>query len=241
MAELINLTPTPPRKPKHNHRCAAVPRLVVGLLILAMLATSPVYASSKNTGEQAENNGQELATSRVDSLHEQLIRVMKQRSDTGAEQRYERLLGVVEEHFDVALIGRIALGRRHWANLSKEQRHEYVDHLRKLIAARYADRLGEFKGQEFRTGSSESTSSDRIAVKSELRTADSDTVSLHYRLFLRDDQWRIYDVVSKGVSDLSMMRSQFNEVFGESGFAALINTLDERISKYRGQSIHNNS
>jgi len=210
------------------HRVARWFGLAVALMFVGVLASAPAHAS-----EGADD--QKAATERVDNLHGELVAIMKKSSELGLEGRYEQLLTIVEEHFDVALIARIALGR-HWAKLSKDERHQYVARLRQLIAARYADRLGDFNGQEFETLESDATASDRIAVKSQLTTADNDTVSLHYRLFLRDEQWRIYDVVSKGVSDLSMMRSQFSQAYEDAGFAELINTLDERISKYRGET-----
>mgnify|MGYP006421731653 CR=1 FL=1 len=217
--------PSPQRQPVTVIQC-------LGITFMVMFFTLIISLSASASEDAAD---QQTAVATVDSLHSELISVMKEGPELSLEGRYERLLPIVGEHFDVALIARIALGRQ-WASLGEEHRRQYVDCLHELIAARYASRISEFSGQVFETLSSESTSSDRIAVRSQLTRAEGDTVSLHYRLFTRKDQWRIYDVVSEGVSDLSMMRSEFSEAFRESGFEGLTEILEERIAKYRTPS-----
>lgn len=104
----------------------------------------------------------------------------------------------------------------------------------------YAARLIEFEDQEFRTLDSISTASNRIEVESQLTTADAGTISLYYRLFLRNGRWRIYDVVNEGVGVLEMMQTQFSEVVAESGFSGVIEMVDERIREHLSEKTRGN-
>lgn len=206
--------------------------LTLVMLVLGAIAATPVFGS-----EDADD--QEAAMHRVDSLHAELINIMKKGPDPALKSRYERLLPIVKEHFDVPLMARIALDQ-HWADMHKDERQKLVDRLRQLIAVTYAARLTEFEDQEFRTLDSTSTASNRIEVDSLLTTADAGTISLYYRLFLRDGRWRIYDVVNEGVGVLEMMQAQSSEVVAESGFSGFIEMVDKRISEHLSEEARGN-
>ncbi len=202
------------------------------MLVLGAIAAEPAYGS-----EDADD--QEAAMHRVDSLHAELINIMNKGPDPALKSRYERLLPIVKEHFDVPLMARIALDQ-HWADMRKEERQKLVDRLRQLIAVTYAARLSEFEDQGFRTLDSTSTASNRIEVDSQLTTADAGTISLYYRLFLRDGRWRIYDVVKEGVGVLEMMQAQSSKVVAESGFSGFIKMVDERITEHFSEEARGN-
>lgn len=90
------------------------------MLVLGAISATPAYGS-----EDADD--QEAAMHRVDSFHAELINIMKK--GPALTSRYERLLPIVAEHFDVPLMARIALDQQ-WADMRKEERQKLVDRLR---------------------------------------------------------------------------------------------------------------
>lgn len=147
------------------------------------------------------------------------------------EDRVQQLAPVVERAFRSETIGRISLGS-HWRTLDSTTRSDFATLLNELITTTYASRFNQFNNQSFVTLIVEPISADRRRVKTRLTTA-SETVQLDYQMQSIDDEWRIYDVVANGVSDLSLKRSTYSALLPQGGLEAVINEIRKSIAGNR--------
>ena len=59
------------------------------------------------------------------------------------------------------------------------------------------------------------------------------TIPLDYRLLKKDGKWRAYDVVIDGVSLVRNYRGQFTSLMRFSSYDHLVQTLREKVEKYK--------
>ena len=153
----------------------------------------------------------------ISAFHETLILAMQVEP---FDDRRALIEQSVRQHFMIETIARISLGRRNWQALDPPVQAAFVGDLRQLVITTYAARFDHFNDQTFNTGDTTALAEDRFKVKSVLNTK-LESVNLDYQLQLIDGQWRIYDIVANGVSDLSLKRSNYTLLFKQGGLDAV--------------------
>ncbi len=167
-----------------------------------------------------------IAAGRTANFHATLIEALKTEEYAA---RFRLLEPAVGELFDLETISRISLGKT-WRTLAAEQQTEFVELLRVLIVATYADRFDSFDDQRFEL--IETIASRRgWVVKTELVRSNGERVNLDY--YYRDD--RVFNVVADGVSDLSLRRADYNSIIKREGYDALIQQVEANIVEYGGR------
>jgi phospholipid transport system substrate-binding protein len=104
--------------------------------------------------------------------------------------------------------------------MSEDQQTDFIALMRELVATTYAARFDNWDDQIFETGTTESIGKNRVRIKSTL-TTKKEVVTLDYQLQQVDADWKIYDIVANGVSDLSLKRSNYAAIFSQGGLAAV--------------------
>ena len=171
------------------------------------------------------------ASAVIDSLHEELLDVMKHAVELGYEGRAARLEPVVQEHYDVSFMASKSVGR-YWKSASDAERAAFLAAFLRFMVANYAGQFDGYSGQTFTTLGEEPARMDTVLVKSRLGNPDGDDVDLNYRMRLVDGQWRIIDVYLDGtVSELALRRSEFSGIVKRENFDALIAAIDERVAE----------
>lgn len=193
------------------------------LLTLTILLSSFLFAANFSNAEKNIPSENHSGNHRnfdpadvIEQFHGLLLTSMKQNDDA---QRRALMTEAVSRFFRTGTIARISLGR-HWRALSAEQKTSFTHLLDELISTTYAARFDQYNGQIFNTGAIEDLGKDRVRVKTTLTTR-LETVSLEYQLQRQDDDWRIYDIVANGVSDLSLKRSNYSALFDKGGLEAV--------------------
>ncbi len=162
----------------------------------------------------------------VNAFHDALISAMKA-SNYG--ERAAIIGPAVDANFQVHTISRISLGRN-WASLDETQQTEFQSLIRELITSTYSSRFDNFDGQYFTVLNTTEMKRNRKRVKTTL-TTKSETVTLDYQLQLVDTEYRIYDIVANGVSDLSLKRSNYAALFKSGGLDAVTEEISNNISE----------
>ncbi len=162
----------------------------------------------------------------VEKLHESLLVAMNGGAQLGFKGRAELLAPVLESSFDFESICRIVTGR-YWKNASDDQKARFTSAFKKLSVATYASNFSSFSGEKFQTEGSEADH-EALIVRTTLRPAKNEPVTLNYLLRPSNDGWRIMNVVAQGVSDLSLKRADYTAVIKNEGFDSLINRLEKK-------------
>jgi phospholipid transport system substrate-binding protein len=162
----------------------------------------------------------------VQSLHSALINAMKGGKQMGFDGRYKLLAPVVDRDFDLTYVARLSLGSK-WGDLTKQQREQFVQALRRYSIASYAAEFDSYDGGRFKP---ESTNSPQRGVEtvSTRFTSKGSAKEHQFNYLLHETQsgWRIINVVVDGVSDLSLKRSQYTRIMQTEGFDTLLSKLN---------------
>ncbi len=166
----------------------------------------------------------------VKDFQAELISVMKQGDKLSFAQRSAQLRPVLIKTHNMVRMTRAVMGRE-WKGLSQEQKKQLITKLIDLSVASYAHHFSSFSGQSFTFKSSEKVRS-QIYVKTFLVLPEDDDVSIDYLLKKKDDSWRIINILSKGVSDIALKRSEYSAILKKSGFDVLVAEISIKIKNF---------
>lgn len=202
---------------------------VRAVLCALVVCVSIVFAAIGVSGaEQSDETPQPDDV--VDSLHSELLGVMKEADSLGYRGRFSRLKPVLDELFDIPFMAKKSVGR-HWKAIDDERRARLLATFGRFTVANYAGRFSNYSDQRFETLKVVESTHGTFLVHSQLITPNGENVQLNYRLRPVDDGWRIIDVYLNGtISELALRRSEYSSLIQREGFDALLTALDERIS-----------
>lgn len=173
----------------------------------------------------------ELASQVVTDFQAELLNVMQQGDKLNFEQRFEQLKPAVINSHDLTKITRIVVSKE-WKKLTIEQKKELIRKFSTLSIASYAHYFNSFSGQSFKVESVKQLSPGQIYVHTFLVLPDEKDVSMDYLLKKKGDGWRIINIITNGVSDLALKRSEYVAVLKKSGFDVLLTELSAKIEKF---------
>ena len=174
------------------------------MLLLLLLAASPLQILKNGSGE---------------------LQTLVAKADTTTDQLAAKADGFI----DFAELARRSLGA-HWAKLKPAQQVELIGALKAVLKASYATQvLGQGKPTSSTVWGEEKITGDEAVVKSTVEIA-GERVPVDYRLFRKDAkaEWRVYDVVTDGVSLIDAYADQFRAVIAKKGIDGLLETLKKR-------------
>lgn len=170
------------------------------------------------------------ATKVIARLNAALLDTLQHAEQLGYQGRYDRLLPVVGEAFDVAFMAEKSIGR-FWKTLSETDRARWVALSKEFTAANYAGNFDKFSGQRFAIEGEDPDQNDTVVVHTVLVNPGGEDVELNYRLRETPNGPKIVDVYLKGtVSELALRRSDYTSVLEREGIDGLITTVRAKIA-----------
>ena len=132
---------------------------------------------------------------------------------------------------DVAGLARYTLGEEA-KNLSDKQISEFVSTFKIFFSKNISNKLKDYSDQNVKVVGSKKISENYVLVDSKIvSTKDKQEISVEWRVFLIDNKLIIRDLVVEGLSLARTQREEFSSIIANKGFAALIQSLKEYISK----------
>jgi len=178
-------------------------------LLLPMLVADPAYAAVNDP-----------AASQVQNLTTSLLQSMQAGPAEPMTERYRRLEPVINQVIGLRLMTRLAVGPG-WTNFSPEQQTALIAAFSRFTIANYAHNFRDFSGEKFAIDGVESRGEDKI-VRTRIIPAHDTPVNLLYRMREVDGVWKVIDVYSDGVSELTLRRDDFVAAIAAGGAPALI-------------------
>jgi phospholipid transport system substrate-binding protein len=140
-----------------------------------------------------------------------------------------RLHSLVDElivpHFDFSRMSQWVLSKN-WRTATDEQKTAFVNEFRNLLVRTYASALLEFSNHaiHYRPLRAPDDAKD-VTVKTEVQQEGNQFVPITYRMFLKNNDWKVYDVAVDGISLLATYRSEFTALIQQKGMDGVIETL----------------
>lgn len=166
------------------------------------------------------------AVSPVQTLTDSLLKSMRAGTTISMTERYKQLQPVIEQVFAMPLVTRLAVGPE-WANFPADQQKALIAAYTRFTVANYAHNFHDFDGQKFEIDDNVLTRGDDKVVRTRVIPSHDVPVSLLYRMHEVDGSWRVIDVISDGVSQLALRRSDFAVAIAAGGAPALIAHLNK--------------
>ena len=152
------------------------------------------------------------------------------KKDAKTADRRAAIRTVANEIFDFTEISQRSLAR-HWTPRTPAERQEFIRLFGELLEYSYITKIEAYSGEKIQyTG--EAADGDQAVVKTRIVTKQGLEIPVDYRMFVKDNRWRAYDVNIEGVSLVANYRTQFNTVIQRAGYPDLVAKLkakqDER-------------
>jgi phospholipid transport system substrate-binding protein len=183
------------------------------LMLLCVLLLMPV-------ADPAPAAVSDPAASQVQTLTASLLQSMQAGPAEAMTERYRKLEPVINQVIGLPLMTRLAVGPD-WTNFSPEQQNALIAAFSRFTVATYAHNFHDFSGQKFEIDDVVSRGEDKI-VRTRIIPAHDTPVNLLYRMREVDGVWKVIDVYSDGVSELTLRRDDFVAAIAAGGAPALI-------------------
>jgi phospholipid transport system substrate-binding protein len=189
---------------------------VVALATLVALGLAPARADKQSP---------------EDVIRSTAAKVIEVLADKGrsTDQKKTTLDGYLDTCCDFETISKLVMAKN-WRSLSGEQQKEFVTLFRQYLVATYGDNIENYKGEtvDILSGRKEARDDYTVMTKIDRGSADADLL-VDYRLRLAPGgEWKIIDVIAEGISMVSNLRSQFQEVVSQKGADELLRRLRDK-------------
>lgn len=178
----------------------------------------------------------------LEGVTQELLTVLKA-EQTAIDEKHERLFEVVERvllpHVDLEVMSRYVLGK-YWRTATETQRQRFTTEFKNLMVRFYVSALLEDPAQldtllansdnlisYLPVETDESTNKARVRAEVHMPNGGP-RVPVSFNLFLKDDNWLLYDVNVDGISLVSNYRSNFASEVARDGLDTLIEHISTR-------------
>jgi phospholipid transport system substrate-binding protein len=141
--------------------------------------------------------------------------------DGKAGERRHVIHGLTQDLFDWMEMGQRLLGSL-WEERTDSERVHFVALLARMIDAHVLALAPD--GGDTIVWKGETIAGGLATIRTTMMKRGR-PLTLDYRVILRDDRWRVYDVAIDDVSLLGSYRAQFRQIIKTSSYEALVDTL----------------
>jgi len=147
----------------------------------------------------------------------------------------ERIYKIVDQyilpHLDDITMAKLALGKN-WKKASKAQKIKFVEEFRNLLVRTYSKSLTEFKDQEIKFFPLKlAADAHKASVKAEVIQPGGPSIPLAYRMRIKNNAWKVYDIKVDGISLVTSYRGTFTQEIRKSGMDGLLKYLRDKNGK----------
>ena len=192
-------------------------------LFLPVLFAAVLGASS--TGFAAPDDAARL----VHKLGNQTIATLETPGLT-AGQREARFRGLLDQGFDLAFMGRFALGK-YWRTATPAQQRAYLGLFGEYLVQTYATRLGGYTGGTMAITGARQASDKDVVVRTQIGATGSHAVVAEWRVRSGASGYRIIDITVEGISLVMTHRAEFAAVIQHHGIDGLLAALRDHTAK----------
>ncbi len=148
---------------------------------------------------------------------------------------YALVSDIVLPHFDFVHMAHWVMGRDNWAQMSREQKTQFVLAFRTLLVRTYGTALLQYTDQKIRfLPLRDDPAQGYVVVRSQVMEGNGRTIGISYSLYNKRGDWLVYDISIAGISLLTNYRSSFNDEINRYGIKGLIARLEQHNAKRAG-------
>jgi phospholipid transport system substrate-binding protein len=193
-------------------------------IFLSMLIFIGVSSAKAETNEKQ-------AEAFMTEIGEKVITLLTNKSISNQE-RADQFRKILETKFNVKAIGKFVLGR-YWKQASEEEKKKFLNLFTETTVASYATRFKEYTSEKFEITGSRRESDGGVTVLSRIVRTNGQHILIDWKIFEKNGELRIYDVILEGISMGITQRSEYAAVIQKGGgtIQAINNALGQKLLK----------
>ncbi len=158
-----------------------------------------------------------------------VLRDPELKAESAKERRKERVWSIIERGFDFVELSKRILSRN-WKKLNPDQQKEFALLIGRLLGNIYMDRLMKFANEKVVFTKESMLSEKRAEVQSKI-ISQSREIPLHYKMILKNGEWKVYDLTIEGVSLVKNYRSQFKNILKKNSPEKMLQILRKKVGQ----------
>lgn len=144
------------------------------------------------------------------------------------QERARQFRDVLETKFNGKAIAKFVLGR-YWKQATEEEKKRFLDLFKETTVASYATRFKEYTSEKFEIIGSRPESDGGVTVLTQIIRPNGQTIPIDWKIFEKNGELRIYDVILEGISMSITQRSEFASVIQQRG--GKVQAINEALEK----------
>jgi phospholipid transport system substrate-binding protein len=166
------------------------------------------------------------AESFLRSKLDKLIQVLRN-EEIEQQRKKEEIRKIAGPMFDYPLMAKLTLGKKHWFGLTEANKEAFTQLLIKQFEKTYFDKLTLYRDEEI-LFESPIEKGGKTRVPTHLISKDR-KMSILYKLYQPENNWKIYDVEIQGVSIVRSYRSQFTHILKDGTIDDLLSEMQKSV------------
>lgn len=209
---------------------------ILKTLISAAVGTLLVVGAAWSQVVQAE--AIESPAVLLERTSQQVIKILQDDREL-LQKEPDRVYAIIDEyilpHLDDVTMAKLALGKN-WKKATREQKIAFVGEFRNLLVRTYSKSLIEFSDQKIYFFPVKMTAdTHKTSVKAEVIQPGGPSIPMSYRVRIKNNAWKVYDIKIDGISLVTSYRGTFTQEIRKSGIDGLLKYMRDRNSKLASQ------
>ena len=148
-----------------------------------------------------------------------------QNKDLNPRAKNEEIVDIVTPMFDFELMARLSLGKKHWPGLSQDKKERFTELFIKRLKASYLNNFNLYTNEKVIYEPSVEVK-NKVHAQTYLVSKEK-KISILYKLYKAENNWKIYDLEIQGVSIIRSYRSQFSSILKSGTMEDLLLKLED--------------
>jgi phospholipid transport system substrate-binding protein len=148
------------------------------------------------------------------------------------EAKRTKMREIINKRFDFRAMSQRTLATN-WKKASEDEQRQFVDLFAQLIQNSYIGKVEAYTSEKVEYPA-EKIKGKRAVVDTLIITSSTE-IPVNYKVYLKNDEWRVYDVIIEGVSLISSYRSTYQQIVKKDGFPGLFAKMEEKLKELENQ------
>lgn len=188
------------------------------MLFVGMLLSSPVLAI------QAPKELVQKTTDEITST----LRTDQEKIKSDPNHLLKVVDGIVAPHFDFDRMSSWVLGK-YWRKAKAKEKVDFAKEFRTLLVRTYAKALNDnYDKQIDMLPPRKKKGGKQVTIRTEVQQSAGFPIPINYKMHIKNDAWKIFDVSVDGISLVANYRTSFAKEIRKDGLQSLIERLAKR-------------
>jgi len=173
----------------------------------------------------------------MSTIGDQVINLLTDKTISDQE-RADQFREILETRFNVKAIGKFVLGR-YWKQASDDEKQKFLELFKETTVASYATRFKEYTSERLEILGSRPEADGGVTVMTQIIRPNSQKIPIDWKIFEKNGELRIYDVILEGISMGITQRSEYASVIQKGGgrVEAINKALEDKLSTFNKEVI----